>query len=213
METGLENRPLSAGNRHHRFASRQNADVRLPASGALRFMEPAAFNAPTRVFSPMASPQTAKTRFQPTWALSNHRQKEREVLAEASLQSALCYEGSRGDSAGWHRSGGSINSSQLSATSLHPGSSGGQRNKTVGPYPDIPRTTVKNPLAQKNGGSTGDLYEYNGSFLPLQSQSKIPDYEALYDPHLKSFWGRNDVAKVMRLEGKTRDLWAPGIYT
>jgi len=206
LESCLEFRPMSAGTRHHRFAQ-QHADVRLPASGALAFMEPGAFRAPMRVFAPMASPQTSKTRFQPTWALSNHRQKEREMLAEASLQSALSYEGSRHGSAGWHRSAGSVASSQIS--SHRPGSEGGQRNTSAGSHPDIPRTTVRNPLAQKNGGSTGDLYEYNGSFLPLKSQSKIPDYEALYDPHLKGFWGRSDVAKVMKLEGKTRDLWAP----
>lgn len=125
------------------------------------------------------------------------------MLAEASLASALSYEGSRHS----YNRPGSVNSSHHSATSSHrPANSGGA---AAGPYQEIPRTSIKNPLAQRVGGSTGDLYEYNGSFQPLQSQSKIPDYEALYDPHLKSFWGRNDVHKAMKLEGKVRDLWAP----
>lgn len=126
-------------------------------------------------------------------------------MAEAALQSALGHEGSRIGSASGHRPG-SANSSFRSVASSP---SGGQRNKAAGPFPEIPKMAIKNPLAQKIGGTTGDLAEYNGAFSPLQSQSKIPDYDALYDPHLKSFWGRNDVAKVMKLEGKTRDLFAP----
>lgn len=153
--------------------------------------------------------QTDKTRFQPTWALSNHRQRERETLAEAALQSALSHEGSRHSAVAGSVSGHRPGSGNSSIPSVPSSPSAGQRNKAAGPFPEIPRMSIRNPLAQKIGGTTGDLAEINGSFLPLQSQSKIPDYDALYDPHLKSFWGRNDVAKVMRLEGKTRDLFAP----
>ena len=205
LEAGPEQRPGSAGAGRPRLAARSRAGTRLPNSGALRFVEEASGRPPVRVFSPMTSPLTDTTRFQPTWALSKHRQREREMLAESSLQAALSYEGSRLGSAGGTRPGSVISQASTGSAAASRRAAG----SAAGPYKDMPRMAIRNPLAQRIGGSTGDLAEVNGSFIPLQSQSKIPHYDALYDPHLKAFWGRQDVKKVLSLEGKTRDHWAP----
>ena len=189
-------------------------------SGALRYLDDSSLVPPKRIYSPLTSPQTNMTRFQPTWALSNHRQREREAIAETTLSSALD-ERSRPGTSGSRR-GDSVNSSVVSRGGSRPGSSAGRSVRSArdgarhfsvatGPFVDIPRGAIKNPLAQKIGGSTGDLAEYNGSFEPLASQSRIPTYEALYDPHLKGFWSRNNVSRALKLEGKTPwvEPWAP----
>jgi stress response protein SCP2 len=209
-ESGLAWQPLSYGMHHPRLAARKDRATRLEESGAMRFVDDVSFKPPVRIFSPMASPQTHKTRFQPKWALSNHRQRERDAISDATLESALSYEGSRLSSMGVQRPR-SANSSFVSAAGSAARStvSALRRAGSAGPYTEIPRTAIRNPLAQRIGGSTGDLVEVNGAFEPLKSQCQLPTYDALYDPHLRPFWSRNDVAKVMKLEGKTRDLWAP----
>ena len=68
---------------------------------------------------------------------------------------------------------------------------------------------VKNPLATKLGKNTGDLEEIGGSFEPLKSQSSLPDYDALHDPHLRRFWSRQDLQHVLKLKGMIRDEYAP----
>jgi hypothetical protein len=142
LESRLESRPLSIGARHRRPKSEE----RFSETGALRFMESSPMQPPKRLYSPMTSPQTNLTCFQPVWALSNHRQKECEMLAQAALDAAVRPEASGHSS---HRPA-SVNSSLLSSSSSRRPPV--NRASAAGPFHEIPRVPVKNPLAQRTGG-------------------------------------------------------------
>lgn len=80
-------------------------------------------------------------------------------------------------------------------------------------FATFPTSVPKNPCATKTGSTM--IREVEGSFEPLISQSKIPYYDALYDPHLRTFWSKQrNLGHTMRLTGHVRDEWAPdsGIF-
>jgi len=160
-------------------------------NGALRFIRTQTDRAPpTRIYSPLYRERSDLNSFRPIWALS-------KSSSEASSNSFRHVEGERPK----------LPRRSSSATIV--------RNDAVAPskprssFSPVPLLVVKNPLATKMGKNTGDLEEIGGSFEPLKSQSSLPDYDALHDPHLRRFWSRQDLQHVLKLKGMIRDEYAP----
>lgn len=189
-------------------------EMMLPESGAMRFLRPSSATKPVlRVFSPIDSPQLNEAQFVPTWAqLSTQipeqypRQPHSSSLLlvghENSHQSIRSSTGSRPGSA--HGRPGSAHGRPSSAATSRPGSAHGRpgsahgRSKSPAGRPGaggkdsvVPLGVPRNPLATKTG--TSMIKEVEGSFEPLQSQSRIPHYDSLHDPNLKEYWSRKSV--------------------
>ncbi|EKX35154.1 hypothetical protein GUITHDRAFT_118702 [Guillardia theta CCMP2712] len=183
----------SASGKHRK--SRRKLPQHSPtfeSNGALRFIRTPVNSAPpTRIYSPLYGERSEFNSFRPIWALSKPSE-------EQSLSSSLRHV---------ERERPKIPRRSSSATLIRTIAADPSRPRSS--LAPVPLLVVKNPLATKLGKNTGDLEEIGGSFEPLKSQSSLPDYDALHDPHLRRFWSRQDLQHVLKLKGMIRDEYAP----